>query len=94
MYSLGMTLVYAAEYNSSEYGTCDLNDDVNNLLTHMTADDYEDRADIDSVIRVCQHQLGQVSPQEVCNVLVATGRDDLSSCMDTMFNLLIRKLNV
>ena len=65
LFSLGMTLLYAAEYNvesTKEAVTPELRE----ILGRMTADDPNMRPDLESTIILCEEQLCGQSSQEVC----------------------------
>ncbi|XP_053407466.1 kinase non-catalytic C-lobe domain-containing protein 1-like isoform X3 [Mercenaria mercenaria] len=65
LFSLGMTLLYAAEYNvdqSKEAVSAELRE----VLGRMTADETTSRPDLESTIILCEEQLCGQSSQEVC----------------------------
>ena len=65
LFSLGMTLLYAAEYNVDRT-TEAISSELRDLLGRMTADSYKSRPDLESVITLCEEQLCGQSSQEVC----------------------------
>ncbi|KAL3864884.1 hypothetical protein ACJMK2_006531 [Sinanodonta woodiana] len=65
LFSLGMTLLYAAEYNA-ESTQPEINLELRDLLGRMTLENYSSRPDLDSVIVLCEEQLCGQSSQEVC----------------------------
>ena len=65
LFSLGMTLLYAAEYNV-DHTTDAVSPELRDLLGRMTADNFKARPDLESVITLCEEQLCGQSSQEVC----------------------------
>ncbi|KAL5022627.1 hypothetical protein ScPMuIL_001782 [Solemya velum] len=70
LYSLGMTLLFAAEYNGEPAKT-NITDDLQEILGCMTSDDLGLRPDLESVIIHCEEQLGGKLSQDICSQLVA-----------------------
>ncbi|KAK3589437.1 hypothetical protein CHS0354_020772 [Potamilus streckersoni] len=65
LFSLGMTLLYAAEYNADS-SRPEINLELRDILGRMTLENYSSRPDLDSVIVLCEEQLCGQSSQEVC----------------------------
>ncbi|XP_012936876.1 uncharacterized protein LOC101848743 [Aplysia californica] len=67
LFSLGMTLLYATEYNTqSDDPRAALGDVFTDLLTTLTNDDPDLRPSLDTVIEACELSLGEESSQEIC----------------------------
>ena len=71
LFSLGMTMLYAAEYNPDEMGRRELTSSLSSLIAHMTTDDYEDRANIEDVIKACEKNLTGRSSEQICQQLAS-----------------------
>ena len=71
LFSLGMTMLYAAEYNPDEMGLRELTSSLSSLIAHMTTDDYEDRANIEDVIKACEKNLTGRSSEQICQQLAS-----------------------
>ncbi|WAR21994.1 KNDC1-like protein [Mya arenaria] len=65
LFSLGMTLLYAAEYNGDNTQEA-VSQELREILGRMTADDPGNRPDLESTIILCEEQLCGQSSQEVC----------------------------
>ncbi|KAH3790012.1 hypothetical protein DPMN_168206, partial [Dreissena polymorpha] len=65
LFSLGMTLLYAAEYNV-DHNKEAISPELREILGRMTADDPALRPDLESTIILCEEQLCGQSSQEVC----------------------------
>ncbi|XP_060581603.1 kinase non-catalytic C-lobe domain-containing protein 1-like isoform X1 [Ruditapes philippinarum] len=65
LFSLGMTLLYAAEYNVDQSQEA-ISAELRELLGRMTADETTNRPDLESTIILCEEQLCGQSSQEVC----------------------------
>ena len=85
MFSLGMTMLYAAEYNPDEMGRRDLSSPMSSLIAHMTTDEYEDRANMEDVMRACEQNLDGRSSELICQQLAATVKLNSSAEGKKMF---------
>ncbi|KAK7479244.1 hypothetical protein BaRGS_00029492, partial [Batillaria attramentaria] len=70
LFSLGMTLLYAVEYSSGnedgEDSRPEFSEDLNDLLTHLTQNDSEERPSLELVLELCDRALEEASSQEIC----------------------------
>jgi len=66
LFSLGMTLLYAAEYNGDHSTQENVSPELREILGHMTSDDPTSRPDLETTIILCEEQLCGQSSQEVC----------------------------
>ncbi|GFS11535.1 protein very KIND-like [Elysia marginata] len=67
LFSLGMTLLFATEYNTgSDDPRAEISDTFTDLLTSLTQDDSQLRPDLDTVIEACEATLGAESSQDIC----------------------------
>ncbi|GFO14629.1 protein very kind-like, partial [Plakobranchus ocellatus] len=67
LFSLGMTLLFATEYNTgSDDPRSEISDRFTDLLTSLTQDDSQLRPDLDTVIEACERTLGVESSQDIC----------------------------
>ena len=64
-------MLYAAEYNPDEMGCRELTSPLSSLIAHMTTDDYEDRANIDDVLKACEKNLTGRSSEHICQQLAS-----------------------
>ena len=64
-------MLYAAEYNPDEMGRRELTSSLSSLIAHMTTDDYEDRANIEDVIKACEKNLTGRSSEQICQQLAS-----------------------
>ncbi|KAJ8316890.1 hypothetical protein KUTeg_004794 [Tegillarca granosa] len=65
LFSLGMTLLYAAEYNG-EPGRPEISEELRQLFGCMTSENLSTRPNLESVITQCEEELCGKSSQEVC----------------------------
>ncbi|RUS91943.1 hypothetical protein EGW08_000345 [Elysia chlorotica] len=67
LFSLGMTLLFATEYNTgSDDPRAEISDKFTDLLTSLTQDDSQLRPDLDTVIEASEKALGVESSQDIC----------------------------
>ena len=67
LFSLGMTLLFATEYNTgSDDPRAEISDTFTDLLTSLTQDDSQLRPDLDTVIEASEKRLGEESSQDIC----------------------------
>ena len=79
LYALGMTMLYAAAYNTSpsaHHGNKNLA--LDQMLTSMTRDEYDQRASLDDVISDCAINLKGMAPSKICQKLVMEAKLDIS----------------
>ena len=82
MYSLGMTLLYAAKYNlavshidpSVFRPTNSLSSTMTHLLTSMTSDNYDERIEFNDLELKCIGALKGHEPEVMCKSMVAVVR--------------------
>ncbi|KAK2148122.1 hypothetical protein LSH36_514g01090 [Paralvinella palmiformis] len=77
MFSLGMTILYAAVYSSVAQPQTGLDPGVNKMIVAMTDDDYDNRPDVDEVLAVCEENLANcsVTSLKVCHWLISDAKD-------------------
>uniref|UniRef100_UPI00398F1D04 kinase non-catalytic C-lobe domain-containing protein 1 n=1 Tax=Pristiophorus japonicus TaxID=55135 RepID=UPI00398F1D04 len=78
VYSLGTTLVAAAEYVIEPELEPNLSQELRSLLDQMQQEKPEDRPDIESILNICEEKLKCLSSDIVCRNLSAIGRRVLS----------------
>lgn len=89
LFSLGMTLLYAAEYNVNDTKEA-VSAELRELLGRMTADDPTNRPDLESTIILCEEQLfGQSSQEVCCGIAAVVGFGIPSEGKDSMKHQLI-----
>lgn len=65
LFSLGMTLLYAAEYNG-EPGRPEITAELRQLFGYMTSEKPSDRPDLESLINQCEEELVGKSSADIC----------------------------
>ena len=84
LFSLGMTLLYAAEYNV-EHTKEKISQELHDLLGRMTADSTTLRPDLESTIILCEEQLcGQSSQEVCCGIAAIAGFGQLQDGMELL----------
>ncbi|XP_046360617.2 kinase non-catalytic C-lobe domain-containing protein 1-like isoform X1 [Haliotis rufescens] len=67
LFSLGMTMLYAVEHQDEHKP--ELSQKLTNLLSRLTADDQNQRPELDTVISHCEEELDGQSSQDICLIL-------------------------
>lgn len=96
MFSLGMTILYAAVYSSVAQPQTGLDPGVNKMIVAMTDDDYDNRPDVDEVLAVCEENLANcsVTSLKVCHWLISDAKGQcLLWRMETNRTLISQMIN-
>ena len=74
-----MTMLYAAGYNTvTDNHSLDLSPELEDVITAMTMDEYDDRATLESVLDQCHVMLEGASSEVICGQLAAMDKLDAS----------------
>lgn len=72
-------MLYAAGYNTvTDNHSLDLSPELEDVITAMTVDEYDDRATLEYVLEQCDTQLQDTSSEEICGQLADIEKLDTS----------------
>ncbi|KAH9500932.1 hypothetical protein Btru_069231 [Bulinus truncatus] len=84
LFSLGMTLLAATEYNTRSVDPgAELSDTFTELLASMTNENTDDRPDLYTVLDACDKALGDQHSQDICYNIIGNQRQEINSSIDS-----------
>ncbi len=84
MYSLGMTMLFGAEYNASQSDGMmwKFSDQLQMVTSAMTIEEYEERIEMHEVMTICHMNLADHSSEKISQNMASIAKFDSMSSID------------